>query len=191
MTNVTVIDAHPNKDSFCAALARHYAEGVALKGHNVEHICLRDIQFDLMGQLGNEGEETWEPDLEAIWEKIESSKHVCFVYPTWWGGHPALLQSFFERILVSGKAYRYRADGWWDKLLSGRSAQVVTTMNAPGFYYRILNRNCGVVRMKKTILEFCGLKTKVKALYSVRASTVEKRQKWLQDVKIMGHNAVA
>ncbi len=50
-----------------------------------------------------------------------------------------LLKGLLDRILLPGFAFRYhRANPFWDKLLSGRSADVIVTMDTPPWYLRLL-----------------------------------------------------
>lgn len=184
---ILVIDAHPAADRFCSALAERYAAAAAGAGADVETIALRDLAFDPILHRGYGPRQDWEPDLERIFAAIEHAEHICFVYPTWWGGHPALLQGFFERVFLPGKTFRYHADDpYWDKLLAGRSADVLTTMDSPGWYYRFVNRNGGINRIRKTILEFVGLETKVTVFDRVKYSDEKKRAGWLDRAAALG-----
>ena len=71
-------------------------------------------------------------DIEQAREDILWAEHLVVQYPTWWASTPALLKGFFDRTLVPGFAYRYRDTGrGWDKLLAGRSARLLVTMDAP------------------------------------------------------------
>ncbi|MCP4181940.1 MAG: NAD(P)H-dependent oxidoreductase [Hyphomicrobiales bacterium] len=187
MKQILVIDAHPTSTSLCSALAKAYCVGASNTGTNVQTICLRDLEFDPILHEGYSQRQEWEPDLSKVWEAIQQANHLCFVYPTWWGGHPALLQGLFERVFLPGKAFKYHETGsGWDKLLAGRSAEVLTTMDSPYWYYRLINRNGGIHRIKKTILEFVGMKTKVHVFDNVRNSSQSKRERWIEKVEKIG-----
>jgi putative NADPH-quinone reductase len=189
MKQILVIDAHPAPDSLCSAIAEAYTTGATAMGAEVEMIVLRNLTFDPMRHGGYEQEQTWEPDLQRAWHAIQRATHICIVYPTWWGGHPALLQGFFERILQPGKAFHYHEDGTIDKLLAGRTADLITTMDTPPWYYRLINRSCGLRRIKQTILELVGIKTRTHIFGSVLKSNQSIRKGWLQSAEHMGATA--
>ncbi len=186
MKNILVIDAHPGTDSFCSALAAAFTAGATAQGAEVKTIALRDLEFDPILHGGYKQEQVWELDLQMAWDAIERAEHICFVYPTWWGGHPALMQGFIERVFLPGKVARYHDDLTWDRLLKGRSADLITTMDTPVWYYRWINRNCGLRRVKQTIMEFTGVKTRVHAFGSVIKSKPSARERWLQAAERIG-----
>jgi putative NADPH-quinone reductase len=101
---------------------------------------------------------------------------------------PALLKGFVDRVFLPGFAFKYRTgSALWDKLLKGRSAQLLVTMDSPPWYYRWVARQPGHRAMKKTILEFCGVgPVAVKSFGGVRASTPEKRTAWLDEACRLG-----
>jgi putative NADPH-quinone reductase len=186
MKRILVIDAHPGSESFCSALASAYSAGAAATGAEVERIDLRDLEFDPILHEGYKQEQAWERDLQLAWEAIEQAAHICIVYPTWWGGHPALMQGFIERVFWPGKVINYHEDGSWDRLLTGRTADLITTMDTPPWYYRWINRNCGLRRVKQTIMEFTGVKTRTHAFGSVLKSEPSTREQWLQAAESIG-----
>lgn len=55
------------------------------------------------------------PDLAREQERLSRAHLVLFVFPLWWGGVPAILKGWFERVLAYGFAYedgmRYES-GW-------------------------------------------------------------------------------
>ncbi|WP_276319577.1 NAD(P)H-dependent oxidoreductase [Crenobacter cavernae] len=114
-----------------------------------------------------------------------------FVYPIWWGAMPALLKGFIDRVFLPGFAFKYR-DGsvLWDKLLAGRSAHLLTTMDTPPWYFRWIYRMPGHNQMKRTILEFCGIRpVAVSSFGPVRGAAEPKRQKWLAEARAHGQRA--
>jgi putative NADPH-quinone reductase len=112
------------------------------------------------------------------------ASHLVFVYPNWWGSMPALLKGFFDRVFVPGYAFKYRENSrFWDKLLAGRSADVFVTMDTPGWYNWLVYNRPGHNQIKKTILEFCGVKpVRITAFGPVRDTTTAQREKWLSEV---------
>jgi len=75
------------------------------------------------------------------------------------GRLPALLKGFLDRIFLPGFAFKYRPNSaLWDRLLTGRSAELLVTMDSPPWYYRWVQRQPGHRQMKQTILEFSGIR---------------------------------
>lgn len=182
--NITVILGHPDSSSFCGALTEVYVKSALEAGHAVKVFRLGEIPFDPVLHHGYNKRQELEPGLKEIQGAISWANHLVFVYPIWWGGIPALLKGMFDRVFLPGFAFKYRKNSqFWDRLLAGRSAHLITTMDTPPWYYRFVYRMPGHHQMKKTILEFCGIKpVKVTSFGSIRFATQAQRSKWVQQV---------
>ncbi len=154
---VLVIDGHPDPDSLCAGLAGAAVEGASDAGAPAERLDLRDLAFDPILRRGYRGEQPLEPDLRAATELLLAARHLVLVYPTWWGGTPALLKGFFDRVLLPGTAFAFTGAGRWDKLLAGRSARVVTTLDWPVWAYHLVQGAPGRKAVGRATLGFCGV----------------------------------
>ncbi len=188
---ILVILGHPKSDSFCGALANSYVEGAKEAGNEVQLISLGNLSFDPVLHNGYATIQELEPDLVAGQTAITSAQHIVFVYPIWWGAMPALLKGFVDRIFLPGFAFKYREGSHlWDRLLSGRSAHLLVTMDTPPWYFRWVYRMPGHNQMKRTILEFSGIKpVTVSSFGPVKDSKSEKREKWLAQAYSYGRHA--
>ncbi|MBI5609919.1 MAG: NAD(P)H-dependent oxidoreductase, partial [Deltaproteobacteria bacterium] len=156
MRRVLVVLGHPRSDSLCSALADAYARAAADAGAEVHRLNLGDLQFDpvLRGGFASE----LEPDLQRAQTELEWAEHVAWVYPVWWGNLPALLKGFCDRVLLPGFAFRYVQDQPFPtKLLHGRTARLLVTMDSPPWYYRWVIGAPAEKAMIKATLEFCGI----------------------------------
>ncbi len=182
--NITVILGHPDASSFCGAIADQYVASAQAAGHSVRVFKLGEVVFDPVLRHGYNQRQALEPGLVEIREAISWAQHLVFVYPTWWGAMPAILKGMFDRTFLPGYAFQYRKDSvWWDRLLAGRSAQVFVTMDTPPWYYRLFYSMPGHHQIKKTILEFCGIKpVRITSFGPIRSATEAQRSKWLQKV---------
>ena len=62
-------------------------------------------------------------------------------------------------------AYKYRDNSiLWDKLLKGKTARIITTLDQPGWYYRLMYGRPSVNQLRKSTLQFCGI-SPVKVTY--------------------------
>ena len=185
---VLIVLGHPNKESFCGALAASYREGAAAAGAEVRELNIGDLRFEPILRLGYKEIQELEPDLVAAQDSIKWADHIVWVYPIWWGTMPALLKGFLDRTFLPGFAFKYRENSpWWDKYLAGRSARMIVTMDAPPIYDSLMYFGGGRRTMKKAVLEFCGIKrVKVSAVGSVKSSDEAKREKWLAAVDQLG-----
>lgn len=185
MKKILLIDGHPAGGGVCDTLATAYEEGARAAGHELRRIRLRDLHFDPILHLGYGGEQALETDLAGAREAIAWAEHLVIVYPTWWGGMPALLKGFVERVFLPGFAFRYRKDSpLWDRLLKGRSARLIVTMDAPVLYDRLVNGRPGIRQLRKTILAFCGIAPiAVTAFGRARAADEATRTGWAKRVR--------
>jgi len=188
MKTILIINAHPNKDSFCHALAQRYLSGAESSSAEVKLINLIDLEFDPILKIANSQEADLEPDILSVQEEISKANHLVFVYPNWWGTYPALLKGFFDRVFTSGFAFHYRSKTQLpEKLLTGRSARVIVTMDTPAWYYSLGYNKPGHNSIKKSILGLCGISpVKITTLSPIRNSTEEQRKKWLKKVEMLG-----
>lgn len=187
-TNIAVILGHPDTQSYCAALARAYAESARAAGAAVREINLSELTFDPVLWHGYREVQTLEPDLVAAQETIRWADQLVFAYPTWWGAVPALLKGFIDRTFLPGFAFRYRENSkLWDRLLSGRSARLLVTMDTPHWYYRFVARQPGHQMMRRTILGFSGVKpVRISTFGPVRGSGEQTRDQWLTRARSLG-----
>lgn len=189
--NVTIILGHPDASSYCGSLADTYADAARRAGHDVRLFRLGDIAFDPVLHHGYHQRQELEPGLLELREAITWARHLVFVYPVWWGSMPALLKGFFDRTFLPGYAFKYRDNSpFWDKLLAGRSADVITTMDTPPWYYRFIYTRPGHHQIRKTILEFSGITpVRITSLGPVRYATQEKREQWRRKVEKLAQSA--
>lgn len=182
MKKILIINGHPNNNSLNFALAAAYKKGAINAGAEVREIVIRDLKFNPNLQSGYQKRTELEPDLLEAWEKIKWAEHMVWVHPVWWGGLPAITKGFIDRLFLPGFTFQYRENSvWWDKLLKGKTAHILTTMDQPAWYYRLIFGQPGVKQLKKSTLEFCGVKpVKVSYFGPVKSATAEARGKWLQ-----------
>ena len=188
---ILVILGHPADDSFCGALASSYVAGAKAAGNEVQLIFLGKLSFDPVLHNGYATIQDLESDLVAAQTAIAWAQHIVFVYPIWWGAMPALLKGFIDRVFLPGFAFKYRdGSAFWDRLLSGRSAHLLVTMDTPPWYFRWVYRMPGHNQMKRTILEFSGIKpVAVSSFGPIKGSSQQRREKWLAQVNAYGHHA--
>jgi len=186
--NILIILGHPDNSSFCAALAEAYLSGTQQAGHNCELVRLSEMEFDPVLHHGYRKIQLLEPDLQELQDKVQQADHLVFVYPIWWGGLPALLKSFFDRVFLPGFAFKYRKNSLlWDKLLAGKSARLLVTLDTPKWYYRWIYHRPAHAQMKHTILGFCGIRpVRISSFATVKASTESKRHQWLMKCAALG-----
>ncbi|MCY1278936.1 Flavodoxin-like fold protein [compost metagenome] len=188
---ILMILGTPKPDSLCHALGEAYAVGARREGHVVRQLKLGEMQFDPVLRGGYDHNQNLEPDLLEAQRQIHWAEHLVFVYPVWWGGLPALLKGFFDRVFLPGFAFKYRGRSQlWDKLLTGRTADLLVTLDTPRWYFRWIYGAPAHRQMVRTILGFCGIKTQRLAEFSpVRPSSEAQRQNWLRRAEQLGGRA--
>ncbi|MDY0103006.1 MAG: NAD(P)H-dependent oxidoreductase [Lentimicrobium sp.] len=188
MRKILIVLGHPVKDTFSGLLYNSYRDGAISAGAEVKDLVIRDLNFELNFSAGYRGNQELEPDLVQAQQLILWADHIVIIFPNWWSTFPALLKGFIDRTFLPGFAFKYRKGSLlWDKLLTGRSARLIITMDAPPWYYWLVYRRPGTNAMKRGILEFCGIRpVRVTTIGSLKVSSDQKRQKWLEKVYRLG-----
>jgi len=183
-----IINGHPNKDSLCFAFAEAYKKGAEANRSIVKTITISELHFDPNLRYGYQKKMELEPDLLAAWELIQWADHLVWLHPVWWGSFPAIMKGFIDRLFLPGLAFKYQKDSiWWDQLLKGKTAHIITTLDQPAWYYSLFFGKPSVNQLKKSILEFCGIKpVKVTYIGVIRSSNEKQRKKWIEKVKYFG-----
>lgn len=188
MKKILIINGHPDKESFNFALAQAYKKGALSSGSEVKEIIIRDLEFNPNLQYGYRKRTDLEPDLIDAQEKICWANHLVWIYPVWWGSIPAIMKGFIDRVFLPGFAFQKRENSvWWDKLLTNKSARIISTLDQPPWYYWLVYGEPSNKAMKKLTLQFSGIKpVRVTTIGPIRLSKESFRKKWIQKVEKLG-----
>jgi putative NADPH-quinone reductase len=188
MKKILLINGHPDKESYCFALSKAYKKGVLESNTELKEINIRNLEFNPNLEFGYRKRTELEPDLLEAQEKIKWANHIVWIYPVWWGSYPAILKGFIDRVFLPGFAFQKRENSvWWDKLLTGKSARVISTLDQPTWYYRWINNHPSHTSIKKLTCNFVGITSvKFTTIGSLRLSKDSYREKWLQKIEQLG-----
>jgi putative NADPH-quinone reductase len=188
MKRILILYGNPVKDAFSIALKDAYKEGAIRSKAEVREIILQDLSFELNLRAGYQAFQDLEPDLVKAQEWIKWADHLVFIYPNWWSTLPALLKGFIDRTFLPGFAFRYRKDNRsWDKLLKGKSARLIVTMDNTRLYYFRFLHSPGHHAMKRGILKFCGISpVRTTTISQVKYSSPQQRMKWIMKMEQLG-----
>ncbi|WP_328800547.1 NAD(P)H-dependent oxidoreductase [Paenibacillus sp. LX16] len=187
---ILVIQGNPVAGSYGEALAQSYVKGAKAGGAEVRLLQLSELDFNpnLLG--GYRNKLPLEPDLIQAQESIKWAEHLVFVFPIWWGSLPALMKGFIDRTFMPGFAFKYqKGKPLPDKLLKGRTARLITTMDGPHWYYRFFQGQPGHRMMKDSTLHLCGVKpVHSTAIDLMNKLSDQQRNDWLSKVEQLGRS---
>jgi len=188
MATVTIIVGHPQRATFCEALAEAYRRGATRAGHKVHLFKLSEMNFDPILRLGYREEQPFEPDLKAAYDGLAESDHWVLVFPLWCGDMPALMKGFIERLLQPDLIKRQgteNAMNW--HIFTKKSARIIMTMAMPVSVYRFWYGPHALKLLKNNILNFIGIKPVRETLLGMVAdSSHENRNRWLKEAEALG-----
>jgi putative NADPH-quinone reductase len=192
MKKILIINGHPDEKSFCNSLAQNYKKGADSAGADCKLVNLYDLKFNPILNHGYRLITELEPDLLVIQQEILNADHLVLVYPNWWGTYPALLKGFIDRVFLPGFAFKYLEKSPLPaKLLKGKTARLIVTMDTPAWYYFLVNRSPGYNSMKIGILGFSGIKpVKISSFSPLRSSDEKRRKMWLAEVEKLGERQI-
>jgi len=190
MKKILIINGHPKKDSFSSALAKNYKKGAIESGAEVKEIIVTNLPLENYLRYDHFSGKDVGKEISDSREKIAWADHIVFVHPVWWGSMPAILKCFIDMVFSSGFAFKYKeGSGMPEKLLKGRTARIITTMDTPYFIYSYFFGSPSINQLKSRTLEFCGISpVKVSHFGPVQSSNELQRKIFLEKVYQQGKN---
>ena len=162
MQRIFILNGHPGPSSITRQAMERYATAALAAGHEVRLSQLAEVDFDPdRGKAGYSNAKPLEPVLEEELENLEWCSHFVLAFPLWWGGFPAKLKGWIDRVLVNGRTFtteRTTSLGLPAPLLEGRSARVLITSDTPRIFLRMAYRDAIQRQLRGQILGFCGFK---------------------------------
>ncbi|MBT5021517.1 NAD(P)H-dependent oxidoreductase [Candidatus Woesearchaeota archaeon] len=159
-----IIYAHPQTKGHCSFILDNVKKYLKSKKIKHELIDLYKIKYDPVlksEEHYSAGNNFVSSQNKKFQKSISKADKIIFIYPVWWGSMPSILKGFFERIFVSGFAFKFSKKGIPVKLLAGKRALVFMTTGSPTIFAKLFLGNRHKKMIKFHILEYCGIKTKV------------------------------
>lgn len=122
--NILIVMAHPEPTSFNAALTAHAVKQLSEAGHNVDVSDLYADNFNPVAgrhdfstvadaaRFHYQAEQShaaqtggFSEELAREQAKVLAADLLVLQFPLWWGGPPAILKGWLERVLAYGFAY--------------------------------------------------------------------------------------
>lgn len=186
---VSVILAHPNKESFNHAIAKVVVNTLKKKKHKVYFHDLYEEEFDPLLPLEEIEEDAILPDLIMSYcEEISISDGIVIVHPNWWGQPPAILKGWIERVMRPNIAYQFldgdSGEGVPVGMLKAKTAVVFNTSNTPVEREQEVFGDPLDSLWGRCVFEFCGVKDFYRRNFGVIITSTDKeRKKWLEEVR--------
>ena len=159
---IFILDGHPGLGSVARQAVERYAAAAEAAGHEFRVAHLHDITFDPdRGVAGYDDAKPLEPVLQEHLKNLEWCSHFVLAFPLWWGGFPAKLKGWIDRVFVPGWTFTTEettALGLPAPLLTGRSARVVITSDTPRVFLRIAYGDAILRQIRGQVLGFVGFK---------------------------------
>jgi len=178
-----VVLCHPNKVGFNQAVAAAAVQALGAT-HEVDFVSLYEDGFDpVLPAPELPRKFSFDETVQRYNALVKAAEFYVFVHPDWWGGPPALLKGFIDRVFRPGVAYEYEGYEFLSKkktaLLAGRRALVFSTTDYPAPE----GADPSSVIWQKNVFAYCGVSSEVHTFYDTYNSTYEARRDWIASVR--------
>ena len=186
---VSIIYAHPSKDSFNYAIFERAVKTLEENRHSLFIHDLYEEGFNPMlptEEIQKNGKV--EHHIRQYCRELTESDGIVIIHPNWWGMPPAIMKGWIDRVIRPGVAYEFgendKGEGVPIGLLKGKKAIVFNTGDTPEEREMKVFNNSLEHTWKTRIFDFCGLTDFTNRLFGIIVtSTLEERQNWLSEVE--------
>ena len=131
-----IVLCHPREGSFNHAAARVACEAAGRLGHAVYFHDLYSERFDPVLSLEEIRRKfSFDTLVRRCSGELGDAQGLVIFHPEWWGGPPALLKGWIDRVFAPGVAYELEGEEFLEKekvaLLDGKKALVFATSDSP------------------------------------------------------------
>lgn len=187
--HISIIIAHPDKNSFNHAIANTAKETLESFGHKINFHDLYAEKFNPILSVDELPKDAFlTDDISNHCNEISNADGIIIIHPNWWGQPPAILKGWVDRVLRAGVAYEFIGDdngeGVPNGLLNAQIALVFNTSNTStnreknifGDPLELLWNNC--------IFDLCGVNNFYRRMFNIIVTSSDlDRKKWLSEVE--------
>lgn len=185
---VLVLYAHPDPESFGAALHRAVMRGLKEAGHEVDDCDLYAEGFDpVLSQAERVGYHELASNTGPVAgyvARLRAAEALVLCFPVWNYGYPAILKGFFDRVFLPGVSFRLVDGKVRPNLWNIRKLAAVTSYG--GTRWRALLMGDPPRRLvKRAVRAVChpAARPLYLAQYDMNRATPENRAKFLGTVR--------
>lgn len=181
---VLVVLGHPKAGSFNHAIAEVVCETLKSQGHEPIFHDLYAEKFDPVmsaEEIEMKLEDLPEP-IPTYFQEIRDAKGLVFIHPNWWGGPPAILRGWVDRVIRAGFAYKFTEAGAV-KMLEDKIVQVFSTSNTPRDFELNFYKDPIEWFWRVIVFSPCGYESYERRNFEqIITSTIDERHAWLREV---------
>jgi NAD(P)H dehydrogenase (quinone) len=201
--NILIVHAHPEPNSFSAALKNKAIEHFQKKGFQIEVSDLYKMNFNPVGgkhdftalsnpdyfkyqaeQVNAFQNDLFSPELKSEMEKLLRADVVIFNFPLWWFSLPAILKGWVDRVFAMGFCYGAGKGVYNEGTFKDKTAFLSITTGGPEIAYGPTGRNGDLDKIlfhiNHGMLYFTGMKVIPPFVaWSPVRITPEEREKYL------------
>ncbi|MFP4510327.1 MAG: NAD(P)H-dependent oxidoreductase [Spirochaetota bacterium] len=186
--NILLLVCNPKPDSLNHSLAGAIHNELASLNHCVNLVDLYSETFDPRLELDEfQRKFSFDDDIRRYTQLLENCSVLIVVHPDWWGGMPALLHGFLDRVFRPGVAYEFSGPEFGRKkpvpLLVGKHGITFVTSDmeaGKGSQHPLEKVWCNHIH------EYCGMTSHgCHILYSVHDSRYRTRVHWIRECVAM------
>lgn len=132
--NILLLHAHPNPESYNAALARAARSALEARGHAVDFCDLYAERFDPVltreDRLRYHDPTANRAGVEGHVARLQAAEGLVVVAPVWNFGPPAILKGYYDRVFLPGVSFEFVEGRVRGALRNVRRLSVVATYGA-------------------------------------------------------------
>lgn len=187
---ILILSANPKQHSFTHHLAECYAQSAKTK-HDVVLLTLSDMVFNPDLSEGYAKILPMETSLQTFQKALLWCEHFVIFTPVWWGALPAKCKGLLDRTLLPGFAFKYEKNQLAPtKLLQGKTARIILTMDTPPWYYKLFQGAPAIKQLKIATLTFVGFtRIKTTMIGPIINSTKHDQSQWVKKIETLGYSA--
>ncbi|MDR2761738.1 MAG: NAD(P)H-dependent oxidoreductase [Planctomycetaceae bacterium] len=180
-----IILANPRRDSFNHAISESVKESLLELGHEIYFHDLYLERFDpvLSADEISAEESDLPPELRRYIDEVRESQGLIFIHPNWWGGAPAILRGWIDRVFRQNSIYNFTPNGVVSSI-GDKVVQIFSTSNTPRDIELNVYGNPVEIFWKTIVFGLLGSKSFERINFeSIIMSTNEQRKEWLKETK--------
>ena len=188
---ISVILAHPDPNSFNAAIARAVVAQLERNGHDISFHDLYGERFDpLLAAAEIPDDAPLPAAVQAHCDEIRKAEGIVVIHPNWWGQPPAVLKGWIDRVIRPGVAYEFlegdAGEGVPRGLLPARAAVIFNTSNTEPEREKSVFGDPLETIWKNCVFGLCGVGVCHRRTFgAIVTSTKTQRKQWLDEVKAL------